>query len=429
MIITILLGVFFVFLVIGVPVSFAIGISSIAAVLYIGDLPLSLIAQRFGTGVESFPLLAIPFFILAGSLMNTGGLAKRLVDFASCLVGFIRGGLAMVNTVANMLMAGISGSSVADAAAVASILIPAMKKRGYDEGFAPAVISAAATIGIIIPPSIPMIIYGVIAGESIGKLFLAGAIPGVLVGLALMVTTYILALLYPDQFPKEQFPSLRVLWENFKKSFLALLMPIFVLGGIIGGVVTPTEAAVVAVVYSLIVGGLVYKEIKWAHFKEIMNETITGTAGTMFLVGTASLFGWLLAYEQIPEMIGQWMQGISSNPFIILLIINIFLLITGTFLDLTAALIILTPVLLPIAVSAGMSPIHFGIMLIMNLAIGLVTPPVGVVLFVCCNIAKVSIGRISRAILPLLAAMVAILLLVTYVPQITMFLPNLLSKL
>jgi C4-dicarboxylate transporter DctM subunit len=427
MIITILLGVFFIFLAIGVPVSFAIGIASIAAVLYIGDLPLSLIAQRFGTGVESFPLLAIPFFILAGSIMNKGGLAKRLVDFASCFVGFIRGGLAMVNTVANMLMAGISGSSVADAAAVGAILIPAMKKRGYDEAFAPAVISAAATIGIIIPPSIPMILYGVIAGESIGKMFLAGAIPGVLVGLGLMITTYILALLHPEQFPKEQFPTLTVIWHNFKEAFLALLMPVFVLGGIIGGIVTPTEAAVVAVVYSLLVGAFVYKEIKLTHFKEIMHETITGTAGTMFLVGTASLFGWLLAYEQIPEMIGQWMQGVSSNSIVIVMIINILLLVTGTFLDLTAALIILTPVLLPIAVSAGMSPIHFGVMLIMNLAIGLVTPPVGVVLFVCCNIAKVSIGRISKAIVPLLIAMVIVLILVSYVPQITMFLPNLVS--
>lgn len=427
MVIGVLLISFALLLAIGIPVAFAIGIASIAAVFFIGDLPLALIAQRFGTGVDSFPLLAIPFFILAGSLMNVGGLASRMVDFASCLVGFIRGGLAMVNTVANMFLAGISGSSVADAAAIGSTLIPAMKKKGYDEGFAPAVIASASTIGIIIPPSIPIILYGVISGESIGKLFLAGAIPGVLIGLGLMVTTYILAVRHPEQFPKENFPSRKEFWDNFKRASLALIMPIFVIGGIISGIVTPTEAAVVAVVYSLFVGAFIYKDIKLKHFKEIMNETITGTAGTMFLVGTAALFGWILAYENIPTMIGDWIQQISSNPFIILLIINILLLIVGTFLDLTAALIILTPVLLPIAVAAGIDPIHFGIVMVMNLAIGLVTPPVGVCLFVCCNIAKVTMARITKSILPLLGAMVVVLLIVTYVPQIAMFLPNLME--
>jgi len=427
MVIAILLGVFAFLLVLGIPISFAIGLASIATVFYIGDLPISIIAQRFGTGVDSFPLLAIPFFIFAGALMNAGGLASRMVDFASCLVGFIRGGLAMVNTVANMFLAGISGSSVADAAAIGSTLIPAMKKKGYDEGFSPAVIASASTIGIIIPPSIPIILYGVISGQSIGRLFLAGAIPGVMIGLGLMITTYILALKNHDKFPKEKFPSLGEFWYQFKRASLALIMPIFVIGGIVFGIVTPTEAAVVAVVYAFIVGGLIYRDIKISQFKNIMHETIIGTAATMFLVGTASLFGWLLAFEQIPMVIGEWIQGISSNTIIILLIINVFLLITGTFLDLTAALIILTPVLLPIATAAGIDPVHFGIMMIINLAIGLVTPPVGVCLFVCCNIAKISISKISKAILPLLAAMVIVLLIVTYIPQVSLFLPNLLE--
>ncbi len=427
MTVAILIGTFALFLILGTPVAFAIGLSSIFTVFYIGDLPLSLIAQRFGNGVDSFPLLAIPFFILAGSLMNRGGLAQRLVDFASCLVGFIRGGLAMVNTVANMFIAGISGSSVADAAAIGSTLIPSMKKKGYDEGFAPAVIASASTMGIIIPPSIPIILFGVMSGESIGMLFLAGAIPGVLIGVSIMATTFLLAVKNPDKFPKEAFPSLIEFWANFKKASLALIMPLFVVGGIIFGVVTPTEAAVVAVVYSLIVGAFVYKELKLNHFKDIMSETITGTAGTMLLVGTASLFGWILSYEQIPSQIGEWIQGISSNPSIIMLVIIILLLITGMFMDLTAALIILTPVLLPIATTAGFDPIHFGIVMIVALAIGLITPPVGVCLFVCCNIAKVSISRISKAIVPLIVAMVIMLFVISYIPQVSLFLPNLLE--
>ncbi|GAE27735.1 TRAP-type C4-dicarboxylate transport system [Halalkalibacter wakoensis JCM 9140] len=426
MIIGVLLGVFFILLVIGVPVAISIGLASIAAVYFMGDIPLSLIAQRFGNGVNSFPLLAIPFFILAGSLMNTGGIARRLIDFASCLVGFVRGGLAMVNIVASKFFGGISGSSVADSVAIGSALIPAMKKRGYDGSFAAAVTAASSTIGIIIPPSIPIIIYGVMAGESISKLFLAGAIPGILVGVSLMVVTYIMATKNPEQFPKEKFPTPKVIWDSFKSASLALFMPILVLGGIIGGIVTPTEAAVIAVVYSLIVGGFVYKEIKFSHFKTILNETVTGTAAVMLLVATASLFGWIVAYEQLPLMISEWIQGVSTNPIIILLIINVVLLITGLFLDLTAALIILTPVMLPIALSVGMDPTHFGIMLIVNLAIGLVTPPVGICLFAVTNIAKESIGRISKAVLPLLAAMIFVLLLVTYVPQVSMFLPNLL---
>ncbi|SFM19055.1 TRAP transporter large permease [Salibacterium qingdaonense] len=425
MVIGILMGVFALLLAIGIPVAVSIGLASIAAVMFMGDLSLSVIAQRFGNGVNSFPLLAIPFFVLAGSLMNSGGIATRLIDFASCLVGFIRGGLAMVNIVASKFFGGISGSSVADAVAIGSALIPAMQKKGYDGGFAAAVTAASSTIGIIIPPSIPIIIYGVMAGESISQLFLAGAIPGVLVGLSLMLVTYLMALKNPEQFPKENLPTLKGIGISLKRASLALLMPIIVLGGIIGGVVTATEAAVIAVGYSLIVGGLVYKEIKLKDFKSILSETITGTATVMLLVATASLFGWIVAYEQIPLIIGDWIQGVSGNPIITLLIINLFLLLTGLFMDLTAALIILTPVLLPIATTLGMDPVHFGIMMIVNLAIGLVTPPVGICLFAVCNIAKITISHVSRAVVPLLAAMVIILLLVAFIPQISMYLPNL----
>lgn len=426
MIIGLLIGVFALLLILGVPVAISIGMASIAAAFTMADPPLSLIAQRFGNGVNSFPLLAIPFFILAGSLMNTGGIARRLIDFASCLVGFVRGGLAMVNIVASKFFGGISGSSVADSVAIGSALIPAMKKRGYDGSFAAAVTAASSTIGIIIPPSIPIIIYGVMAGQSIGQLFLAGAIPGILIGVSLMVVTYLMALKYPEQFPKEELPSIKGIWTSFKSAFLALFMPIIVLGGIIGGVFTATEAAVIAVFYSLIVGVFVYKEIKFKHMKSILLDTITGTAAVMLLVATASLFGWIVSYEQIPLIIGDWIQNVSTNPIVILLIINVVLLITGLFLDLTAALIILTPVLLPIATSVGMDPVHFGIMMIVNLAIGLVTPPVGICLFAVTNIAKETIGRISKAVVPFLLAMIVILMLVTYVPQISMYLPSIL---
>lgn len=426
MVITILLGTFFLLLFMGVPISFAVGVASIASVLYI-DLPISLIAQRMLTGIDSFSLLAIPFFVLAGSLMNTGGIAKRLLDFASCLVGYIRGGLAMVNIVTSMFFGGISGSAVADTVAIGTPIIPAMHKQGYDLGFSAAVTAASSTIGIIIPPSIPMIVYGVTAGQSIGSMFMAGMIPGILMGVSMMVATYILALKYPEQFPSGKFPTLAEVWYGFKDASFALLMPLIILGGIIGGIVTPTEAAVVAVMYSLVVGGLVYKELKWGHFEEILKETVVGTASVMFLVGTASLFGWLVAYQQIPTIIAEWIQSISSNPIIIILVINGILLISGMFLDLTAALIILTPVLLPIGMAAGLSPIHFGIMMIVNLAIGLVTPPVGLCLFMCCNIAKISLARISKAIVPMLLAMIIVLLLVSYVPQITMLLPSILN--
>jgi|SRR5699024_1838664 len=423
MVISILIGSFALLLIIGVPISFSIGLSGILSIIYIGT-PLPVIAQKFISGIDSFSLIAIPLFILAGNLMNSGGIAKRLIDFASCLVGFIRGGLAMVNIVASIFFGGISGSSVADSTAIGAALIPAMKEKKYTAEFSAAVTSASSTIGVIIPPSIPMILYGVMAGVSIKQLFIAGIIPGILIALSLMLATYLMALKYPETFPKEQFPTISRVWSSFKKGIFSLLMPIIVLGGIILGIVTATEAALIAVVYALLIGGLVHRELKVSQFKEIIHETISGTSTVMFLVGAASLFGFVISYERIPAMIGNAIQSFSSNYFIILLLILALLLVVGLFMDLTASLIILTPILLPIVSSIGVDPVHFGIILVVALAIGLTTPPVGLCLFISSKIANTTILKTSKSSLPLLGALFAVLLLITFIPTSYMWLLN-----
>lgn len=422
----ILLGSFAIFFLLNIPISFAIGMSTVLTILYNGKFPLSVVAQSMGTGVDSFPLMAIPFFMLAGIIMSEGGIGVRLIDFASSLVGFVKGGLAMVTVVSNMIMAGMSGSSVADSSATGSVLIPAMQKKGYPLPFAVAIVASASVIGIIIPPSIPMVIYGVISGVSIGQMFLAGAIPGFLVGLSLMGVSYYYA--NKENYPREEWGGFRKIWQEFKKSFFALLMPVIILGGIIGGIMTPTESAAVAVIYAVIVGAFVYKELTIKKVPKILLECLVGTASVMFLVSVASGFGWLLASEQIPQLLAKTILSISTNKYVVLLLINILLLFTGTFMDLTAALIILGPVLVPLIQNVGIDPIHFGIIMTMNLGIGLVTPPVGVCLFVCCNIAKTTITKVGRALLPVIAAMIVVLLIVSYVPSITMFLPKLIIK-
>lgn len=422
----ILLGSFLLLFLLNVPISFAIGMSSVLTVIYNGKFPLSIITQSMGTGVDSFPLMAIPFFMLAGIIMSEGGIGLRLINFASSLVGFVKGGLAMVTVVTNMIMAGMSGSSVADSSATGSVLIPAMQKKGYTLPFTVSLVACASVIGIIIPPSIPFVIYGVISGTSIGQLFLGGAIPGILVGLSLMAISYYYA--RKENFPREEWGGLKKIWQEFKSSFFALMMPVIILGGILGGIMTPTESAAVAVVYAVIVGKFVYKELTLDKIPKILVESLVGTASVMFLVAVASGFGWLLASEQIPQMIAQTILSISTNKFIVLLIVNILLLITGTFMDLTAALIILGPVLIPLVQKVGVDPLHFGVIMTMNLGIGLVTPPVGVCLFVCCNIAKTTITKVAKALVPMIIAMVIVLFLVTYIPPLATYLPKMLVK-
>ena len=419
-----LFALFFIAIVLGIPLAFSLGISSlIYLIVEVNTMPWGVIAQRLFEGANSFPLMAIPFFILAGALMNYGGLAKKLVDIAHFLVGFIRGGLAIVNIVGSMFFAGISGSSVADTAAIGSLLIPAMTERGYKKEFSVAVTASSSTIGVIIPPSIPMVLVGVIGGLSIGKLFLAGAIPGILLGFALMLVSYLIS--KKENYPKEQVPSFRKIVRSVKEGILALIMPLMILGGIIGGIFTPTEAGAVAALYSFIIGFFVYKKLKLADLPGILYDTLTNTAAIMFLVAVASLFGWILSYERIPQIIANAMLSITENQILILLLINIFLLMIGCVMDMTASLIILTPMFMPLIKTLGIDPIHFGVIMVLNLSIGLFTPPLGVCLIVPCQLAERKISDVLKDILPFFIACVVVLFLITYLPGLVTFLPNL----
>jgi C4-dicarboxylate transporter DctM subunit len=377
-------------------------------------------------GTDSFPLLAVPFFVLAGALMNAGGITRRLVNFANLLVGHVRSGLALVNVVASMFFAGVTGAAVADTSAIGSVLIPAMKEEGYDLDFSAAITAASSTMGPIIPPSIPMIIYGVSAEQSIGALFLAGIIPGLLIGLALMTVAY-LSNGQPraSSGPRAEAATWRSLLIGAKDALLALFMPAFILGGILAGIFTPTEAAAVSVLYAFLVGRFVYNELSWRQLPALMQESLVVTAVIMFIIANAAIFGWLVAALQLPQkVIGLLTAGISSR-WLILILINFFLLLVGTFMETTASLIILTPVLLPLAKQIGLNPIHFGTIMVLNLVIGLTTPPLGVCLFVSSGIAGISLERISRAMIPFLLAAIVVLLLVTYIPSLSMWIPQL----
>ncbi|MGM0829150.1 MAG: TRAP transporter large permease [Bacillota bacterium] len=413
---------FLILIFISVPIAFSLGISSIIYLL-IADIPLSIVPQKMFAGLNSFVLLSIPGFILAGNLMNAGGITERIIGFTNNFVGHIRGGLGLANVGSSMGFAGISGTALADTASIGAVMIPAMKKEGYDADFSAAVTSSSSTVGPIIPPSLPMIIVGTLASVSIGDLFLAGAVPGVLLGLSLMLVTYVISV--KRKYPKGERQPIGVIAKSFTGAFWALLMTFVILFGILGGYFTPTEASIVAVVYALVVGMFVYKELKLKDLPKILLDSMVSTASIMFLVGFANLFGWILVSEQIPILVADGILGISDNPIVVILLINLLLLFVGTFMETIAALVILFPVLLPVASSVGMDPVHFGVMMVLNLVIGLSTPPVGVCLFVASSIGKVSIGKTSKALLPFLGASLVVLLLVAFIPEITLFLPGL----
>ena len=417
---------FAVLLALGTPIAFCIGISALVGVLQLGDTPLLLVPHMMFQGTDSFPLLAVPFFVLAGGLMNAGGITRRLVDFANLLVGQLRSGLALVNVVASMFFAGVTGAAVADASAIGSVLIPAMEKEGYDLDFSAAITAASSTMGPIIPPSIPMIIYGVSAEQSIGALFLAGIIPGLLIGLALMAVAYISSGRQQGSFSRSKKPfDWRHLVGGLKDALLALFMPAFILGGILAGIFTPTEAAAVSVLYAFVVGRFVYGELHWRQLPDLMLESLLVTAVIMFIISNAAIFGWLVAALQMPQKVVTLLTASISSRWLILIMINLFLLTVGTFMETTASLIILTPVLLPLAKQIGLDPIHFGAIMVLNLVIGLTTPPLGVCLFVSSGIAGISLERISRAMIPFLLAAIVVLLLVTYIPSLSMWIPQL----
>lgn len=421
--IAVLFGVFLLTLFLGFPIAFCLGLSSLAYVI-LADIPLVILPQKMYAGIDVFVLLCIPGFILAGNLMNRGGITERIIDFSNAVLGHIRGGLGLANVGASMIFAGISGTAVADTASIGAVMIPGMAKEGYETDFACAVTASSSTIGPIIPPSLPMIIAGTLTGLSVAKLFIAGAVPGVLLGVGLMAVSYSISA--KRGHPKGERHTLRDIGRSFTGAFWALLMTVVILVGIVGGIFTPTEASVVAALYAVFVGLFIYRDLKVHEIPQILIDTAVTTSSLMVLVGLANLFGWILTSEQIPQMIAKGMLGLTQNKYLILLLINLLLLFVGTFMETIAALIILFPVLLKVALSVGVDPIHFAIIAVLNLMIGLTTPPVGVCLFVASSIGKISLGKMSRAILPFLAVSVIVLLLVTYVPQISLFLPKLL---
>lgn len=417
-------GSFALFLLIGVPIGVALGLSSAIVVYKIMHIPLIVVPQRMFTAIDSFSYLAIPFFMLAGAFMSSGGVTKRLVSFADSLVGFIRGGLALVVAVAGMFFAAISGSSAATTAALGATLLDEMEKDGYEKTFAAAIIAAGGTTGIVIPPSITMVVYGVSAGVSIGELFLGGFAPGILMGITMCVLSYFLCIKKGIKV-KGKFQITEVL-RTFKESILALLMPVIILGGIYGGIFTPTEASAVAAVYGLIVGVFIYKELK---LKDLPRELLKATKSTtliMFIVGGANLFGWVLTNAQVPHKVAMYMSSISDSPIVFLMLLNVLLLIIGTLINASAAVVITVPIILPVALAYGIDPVFLGVLMVVNLAIGCITPPVGLDLFVVSGITNISIDRISKAVFPYIVVLIIDLIILTYFPKIILFVPNML---
>ncbi|MFN3545872.1 MAG: TRAP transporter large permease [Mesorhizobium sp.] len=416
--------VFFICLFIGVPIAIAIGSAAVAAFYLDGTFPIAQIPHKMVNGVYSFPLVAVPLFILAGSLAGETSIAQRLVRLASALVGHIRGGLGHVNVASSMFFGGISGSAVADTAAVGSLMIPAMEKQGYSREDAGAITICSSTIGILIPPSIPMVLYGVTVGTSIGALFLAGLVPGILVGLLLMVTVYVMAKKKGWPQAERRAPA-GELWAAFKGAILSLLLPVFLLGAIVTGLTTATEAGVIGVVYALFLAGVVYREYSFRQLFWITVESAVNTAVPLFVVATTSVVAWVVAIEQFPAQLVTFFTELDIGPVFVLLLMNLFILVVGMFIDLVPALILFAPILLPVAVASGMDPIQFGTMMVVNLGVGLVTPPVGNCLYVGAAVAKVDLWKLVRASLPFLLVNVFVLMLVTYVPAVSTFLPSL----
>lgn len=422
---SILLGLMAFFLVLGIPIGFAILISSTFAI-FIQDLPSSMATLRMIAGADSFLLTAIPFFIFAGILMREGGITKRILDFCLILLGSFQGALGHVNILASMIFGGISGSSVADTASIGTILIPEMIKKKYPRDVSAAITAASSTIGIVIPPSIPMILYALASETSIGKLFLAGAIPGILIGLIMMVITAFISARQGYGKERDNLPSFKELTIGLKDGLFALTMPLIIIGGIVGGVVTATEAAASAVLYAFILGFFIYKELKLSDIFPAIKETVVSTSMVMLIVVSATFLGWILAYGQLPQKMATSLLAVSDNPLVILLIINIILLIVGTFSDLAPNILILTPIFLPIITQLGVNPVHFGIIVVVNQAIALVTPPVGNCLYICSNIAKCSVEKVFVASIPYLISNFTVLAIVTLWPGLVLWLPNLL---
>lgn len=421
MTVTILFIALAILLLLNVPIAVALGLSTALSIWW-SDLPLTIVVQRMISSNDSFPLMAIPFFIMAGSCMSQGGVSKRLVIFADSLFGWLTGGLGIVAQITGIFFSAISGSSAATTAAVGGVLFPEMEKRGYDRSFSAAIIAAAGETGIIIPPSVPMVVYGVIAGVSIGDMFLAGVVPGLLMGITLCFLIYFKS--KKLGYGGERFKGGANVLKSFREAVWGLLMPVIILGGIYGGIFTATEAAVVAVVYGLVVGFFIYKDLKIADLPKIFESTVIGTAVVMFIMNAAGLFSWVITREQFPAQLAAYFISLSSDPIVYLMLINVLLFIVGCLLNASAAITILTPILVPIAVKLGIDPVFFGVIMTTNLAIGCLTPPVGVDLFIASSISKVSMTKLSSAIVSFVAVLVVVQLVITYVPGLVMWLPS-----
>ncbi len=417
---------FFGLLLLKVPVAYSIGISTtLSLLLNIDKIPaITTIAQRMTTGIDSFALLAIPFFILAGEIMKRGGIANRLINFAKSLVASLPGGLAYVNVMASMLFGAISGSALAAASAIGSIMTDRMEEEGYPRTFSASVNITSSTTGLLIPPSNILIVYALASGgsASVAALFIAGYLPGILVGLAIM--GYIAFVSIKRGYPKGKRSTMLEIWTYFRKAFFSLLLLVIVVGGIVAGIFTATEASVVAVLYAAVLA-LIYGDMRKADFPKVLLSSAKTTAMVMYLICTSMAMSWLFSFEGIPEMISNFLLEELNNKFVIFLAINIVLLIVGTFMDMTPAVLIFTPIFLPVVTTLGMDPVHFGIVIVLNLCIGVCTPPVGTLLFVGSGVAKVSVTQVIKPLLPFLAIMVGVLMLISYIPEISMFLPRL----
>ncbi|SEQ75484.1 TRAP transporter, DctM subunit [Hyunsoonleella jejuensis] len=424
--IIVLFASFFTLLMLKVPVAYSIGISTtISLLLNIDKMPgLTTIAQRMTTGIDSFALLAIPFFVLAGEIMKRGGIANRLINFAKSLVASLPGGLAYVNVLASMLFGAISGSAIAATSAIGSIMTDRMEEEGYPREFCASVNITSSTTGLLIPPSNILIVYALASGgaASVAALFIAGYLPGILLGIAIM--GYIAFVAITRKFAKGSRVPLSLIWTYFRKAFFSLLLLVIVVGGIVAGIFTATEASAIAVLYAAVLA-LVYGDITTKDFPDILLTSAKTTAVVMFLICTSMAMSWLFSFEGIPELISGFLLEQFSNKIVIFLVINLVLLIIGTFMDMTPAVLIFTPIFLPVVVALGMHPVHFGIVLVLNLCIGLCTPPVGTILFVGSGIANVSVSQVVKPLLPFLLIMVLVLLLITYIPEISMYLPRL----
>ncbi len=438
---------FLVMLAMNTPVAIAIGLCTLLAVISLGDVPANyIVAQRMSNGIASFPLLAIPFFILAGNLMGDGGMARRLVDFASVLVGGYRGGLAYVSTLTCMMFGAISGSATAAVSSVGGMMIPEMQRQGYNRAFSVAVTTTAATTGLLIPPSNVMIVFAVVAGNvSVASMFMAGILPGLLVGLSIMLVCRLMATSCQDFESLANLPTIegdsnakgsasqplaqsKSLVGTAFAALPSLLLVVIVLAGILGGAFSATEAAAIAVLYAFVMAVIVYREVKLNHLPNILLRAGITTSVVFLLISTSQAMSWVLAYQNIPQSIATAMLQFSDNPYVILLIINLILLAVGTFMDMTPAVLIFAPIFLPVVTELGMDPVHFGIMMIANLCIGLCTPPVGTCLFVGCSVGQTSIASVTRPMLPFFAAMLISLLFIAYVPMLSLWLPSLFAR-